>query len=69
VPIIDYGFNTMQLNRIEAFISPNNIASQKTVLGQGFRQEGVLKEHYCKDDVIEDSLVFGLLKKDYLARM
>jgi len=25
----------------------------------------LLREHHCKDGVLEDSLVFGLLKKDY----
>jgi ribosomal-protein-alanine N-acetyltransferase len=67
MPILDYGFNKLNLNRMEAFIGPNNIASQKTVLRQGFKHEGVLKEHYCKNDVIEDSWVYGLLRKDYLA--
>lgn len=50
---------------MEAFIGPNNIASQKVVLRQGFKQEGILKDHYCTNGVIGDSIVFGLLKKDY----
>lgn len=65
VPIIDYGFNKMALNRIEAFIGPNNIASQKTVLGQGFKQEGILKEHYNAEGKLQDSIVFALLKSEY----
>lgn len=64
--VVDYGFDVMKLNRIEAFISPNNIASQKLVTGLGFKQEGLLREHYCKNGVIEDSMVFGLLKKDFV---
>lgn len=65
VPILDYGFNNMGLNRVEAYIGPGNIPSQKLVLGQGFKQEGVLKEHYNKDGNLQDSIVFGLLRKDY----
>lgn len=63
--VIDYGFAEMKLNRIEAYVGTQNIASQKLVLNMGFVQEGLLREHYCKDGVLEDSLVFGLLKKDY----
>jgi [ribosomal protein S5]-alanine N-acetyltransferase len=66
VPILDYGFNNLKINRMEAYIGPNNIASQKVVLRQGFRQEGILKEHYNKDGEIQDSVLFALLKKDYL---
>lgn len=64
-PIVRYGFEAMKLNRIEAFVSPKNIPSQKLVKYVGFKEEGCLREHYRKDNVIEDSLVFGLLHKDF----
>lgn len=64
-PILDYGFDTMQLNRVEAFIGKHNAASLKLVQGFGFEQEGVLRGHYCKNGVIEDSVCFGLLRQDY----
>jgi [ribosomal protein S5]-alanine N-acetyltransferase len=63
--VINYGFYEMGLNRIEAFVHPANTPSLKLVAALGFRQEGYLKEHYCKDGVIEDSLVFGLLRKEF----
>lgn len=66
LPIIDYGFDTLNLNRIEAFISPDNIPSQRLVQRLGFRQEGLLRSHFCKNGAMDDSLVFGPLKKDYL---
>lgn len=64
-PIITYGFETMKLNRIEAFIGPNNTPSLKLVEKAGFTKEGHLREHYCKNGAIEDSLVFSLLKKEF----
>jgi ribosomal-protein-alanine N-acetyltransferase len=64
-PIIDYGFNKMNLHRIEAFIGPNNQASQKLVKKLNFTPEGLLREHFCKDNVMEDSIVFSLLKKEH----
>lgn len=64
--VVRYGFEVMQLNRIEAFISPTNVPSLQLVKGFHFRQEGHLRQHYCKNNVHEDSLVFGLLREEYM---
>lgn len=61
-PIIQYGFNKMKLHRIEAMVGPFNTASLKLMDKFGFVKEGHLKEHYLRDGVYEDSVVFGLLK-------
>lgn len=63
--IIRYGFEEMKLNRIEAFISPNNTASLKLTRGMGFTEEGTLREHYYKYPQIEDSVCFSMLKSEY----
>ncbi len=60
-----YGFEQMNLNRIEAFVGPNNIASQALVKRLGFIMEGVLREHYYKPPAIEDSICFSLLRREY----
>jgi ribosomal-protein-alanine N-acetyltransferase len=64
-PVIAFGFGEMDLNRIEAFIHPHNVPSLKLVERMGFRQEGWLHEHYCADGIMGDSLLFGLLRKEY----
>jgi [ribosomal protein S5]-alanine N-acetyltransferase len=64
--IIDYGFNTMHLNQIEAFVAVDNVASLKTLHKFQFVQEGHLREHYSHEDKPEDSLVFYLLKRDFV---
>ena len=63
--ILEYGFNIMNLNRIEACIGPNNIASLSLIKKYGFTQEGYLKQHYVRDGRTEDSIVFSLLKEEY----
>lgn len=63
--ILDYGFKTMKLHRVEAFIGKENEASISLVRKFGFTKEGLLREHYNKNGVMEDSLVFGLLKHEY----
>ncbi len=64
-PIIRYGFEVMDLNRIEAFTSLENIASQKLLKALGFKEEGLIREHYCKNGIIEDSVIFGLLHREF----
>lgn len=61
-PILAYGFNEMKLHRIEAMVSPNNVPSIKLLEYNGFQYEGCMKEHYLKNDVYEDSMVYGLLR-------
>jgi len=64
-PIIGYGFNNMGLNRIEALIEPKNLPSLKLIKHFNFKEEGLLKNHYLKNGVYEDSMYFGLLAHDY----
>jgi ribosomal-protein-alanine N-acetyltransferase len=63
--VLKYGFQQMGLNRVEAFLSPENIASKKLVEKHGFRYEGLLKEHYYNRDGYEDSACYGLLRSEY----
>lgn len=63
--IIDYGFYQMHLNRIEAFIGQDNVPSLRLVRSLGFIEEGRLRQHYCKNGRMEDSLVFALLRDEY----
>lgn len=65
VRLIAHSFEDMKLNRIEAFVGPGNIASQLLLRGQGFIEEGMLRGHYYKNGVAEDSLCFGLLRSEW----
>lgn len=63
--ILDYGFNTMKLNRIEAYIGPQNAPSLRVVKKHRFNQEGHLKQHYVVNGIAGDSLLFALLREEY----
>lgn len=63
--VLDFGFNDMKLNRVEALLADYNIPSLKLVERFGFRKEGVLRGHYFVDGVAEDSVVYGLLASEY----
>lgn len=64
-PILQYGFTVMKLNRIEAFIGPDNIASIKLARKFKFEKEGLLREHYYVNGRAEDSVLYALLKSGY----
>ncbi len=64
--VIRYGFEHMGLNRIEALVGPNNGPSLTLIHRMGFLKEGVLREHYVKNGVAEDSVAFALLRKDFV---
>ncbi|MDI1233457.1 MAG: GNAT family protein [bacterium] len=63
--VLDYGFNSLNINRIEACTNPENKASIKLLEKFKFKEEGLLREHYVKDEIIHDSLIFSLLKFEY----
>ena len=63
--LIRYGFEHLNLNRIEADIDPLNEASVKTVERLGFVREGLLRERWIVGGEISDSVIYGLLRKDW----
>ncbi len=60
--VIPYGFEVMHLHRIEAMVGKDNVPSLRILEKFGFQQEGHLREHYLREGVYEDSLVFSLLR-------
>lgn len=64
--VITYGFNTMNLNRIEAFIGPDNLPSIKLVEKFNFKREGELREHYNKNGIIENSVIYSKLRSEHI---
>lgn len=66
--ILEHGFTALGLNRIEALIEPENIISIRLIENYGFIREGILREHYKEGEVYEDSLLYSLLKSDFVER-
>jgi [ribosomal protein S5]-alanine N-acetyltransferase len=63
--VLHFGFNHLNLNRIEAIVFSENLSSRKLLVQCGFTQEGFLREYYCEDGQFIDVLVFSILKKEY----
>ena len=63
--VLAYGFEELALRRFEADIDPRNAASIALVEQFGFAREGLMKERWLVNDEPCDSLVFGLLARDF----
>ena len=64
--IIGYGFDEMELIRIQATVMPGNRASVRLLEGLGFQQEGLLRgyERWGSKGHL-NLLMFSLLRRDY----
>lgn len=65
--LVQYGFEHLSLNRIEADTDPRNAASVKTLERLGFVREGHLRERWIVNGEVSDSAMYGLLHKDWHA--
>ncbi|WP_413361949.1 GNAT family N-acetyltransferase [Lysinibacillus sp. 3P01SB] len=62
--VIHYGFQHMDIQRIEALIEPANLASQKLFERQGFTKEGLLRSYEYTCGKYDDLFMYSLLAKD-----
>ena len=62
--VIRYGFEQLELQRIEALIEPPNLPSQKLVERKGFIREGLLRSYEFTRGKFDDLYMYSLLKQD-----
>ena len=63
--VIDYGFQQLKLNRIEAFIAAGNERSRALPEKFGFKEEGRIRQAEWLYDHYEDQIIYGLLAEDW----
>jgi RimJ/RimL family protein N-acetyltransferase len=66
--LLGYGFDTLDLNRVEADIDPLNAASGRVLEKLGFRREGYMPERWIVNGVTADTAFYGLLRSYWRAR-
>jgi [ribosomal protein S5]-alanine N-acetyltransferase len=66
--LIDHGFGTLGLHRIEADIDPRNAPSARSLERLGFQREGLLRERWNVDGEVSDSALYGLLAREWVAQ-
>ena len=62
--ILDYAFDTIGLNGLEADIQPGNEASIRLAEKKGFRKEAHFREYYFFNGEFKDLAIYCLLKGD-----
>ena len=67
VAVVDYAFGPLALRRLEADIDPRNLASVRALERLGFEREGLLRERWQVADEVSDSVLMGLLARDWRA--
>lgn len=65
--ICRYVFNALGLRRLEADVDPRNPRSLKLLQRLGFAREGLLRERWQVAGELQDSVLLGLLAKDWRA--
>ncbi|MBK6634766.1 MAG: GNAT family N-acetyltransferase [Chitinophagaceae bacterium] len=64
--LLSFGFEQLQLNRIELKTSLLNLRSQKAMLKIGAVKEGVLRRHSINDDgTVRDTVYFQFYQEEW----
>ncbi len=64
--LLSFGFEQLQLNRIELKTSLLNLRSQKAMLKIGAVKEGVLRRHSINDDgTVRDTVYFSFIREEW----
>ena len=66
--IINYGFEEMDLNRIQAKHLARNPASGRVMQKLGMKQEGYFRHAFVKWGRYEDNVLYAILREDWLKR-
>ena len=65
--LIEYAFNTLNLNRLEFYVDQNNTNSIKSITKLGAFYEGTLREHiYFTDGYIRNSHIYSVLHSEWI---
>lgn len=64
--VLDFGFEKMELNRIEVYVMPRNKRSIKMIKNLGFKREGLLRQRYFDEfGDFADDVLFSMLRSDW----
>ncbi|HEY2493838.1 MAG TPA: GNAT family protein [Paenibacillus sp.] len=63
--IVQYGFQMMGLNRIEALVDPSNTRASRLFTSLEFMSEGKLREYRHTPEGFRDVFVYSILRKDW----
>jgi ribosomal-protein-alanine N-acetyltransferase len=65
--LLSFAFETLTLHRLEADVDPRNERSLRLLERLGFQREGYLRERYFVGGERQDTVLLGLLRRDWQA--
>ena len=64
--VVSFGFERMELNRIEVYIMPRNKRSIRMIRNLGFKREGLLRQRYFDEfGNFADDVLYSMLRSDW----
>ncbi len=63
--LLQWAFDTLDLNRVQAEVDTRNMASARVLEKLGFLLEGTLREDCIVNDEVSDSWVYGLIRREW----
>ncbi|HET7656666.1 MAG TPA: GNAT family protein [Bacillales bacterium] len=66
--LLCFGFEQMELQKIEALSMIENVQSQRVLQKLGMRFEGVLRNHWWVKDRFRDIVQYSILKKEFMEK-
>ncbi|WP_395044969.1 GNAT family N-acetyltransferase [Flavobacterium sp.] len=63
--VLKYGFEDLNMHSIEAVIDPDNIASEKVLIKNGFVKEAHFIENELYDEKFLDTAIYSILKRNF----
>ena len=65
--LLKFCFENIGLNRIQSYVTEDNIASQKKDIRAGMTYEGRLKQYWIMKGVVKDALVYAITRDMYIS--
>ncbi|WP_295800759.1 GNAT family protein [uncultured Microbulbifer sp.] len=66
--LLEFAFSRLGLRRISADVDPRNLASLRLLEFLGFQREGLMRQRYFHLGEIQDAVILGLLRDEWLSR-
>lgn len=63
--VLQFAFKTINLHRVEAYVTPQNEASVRVLEKSGFKREGLLKELLFINGKWVDHYMYAMLQKEF----
>jgi len=66
--IVDYGFLSLNLNRIMLTVFASNTSALRVYTKAGFKEEGIMRQACYREGVYHDSVIMSILRQEWEER-